>query len=282
MLRIVICAFLLPILLCSCAAKEESEIDVMTINIRYDNPRDSINAWPNRAGIVAGFINDQVPDLLGIQEVLWHQYEFLDSALIGYGSFAAGRDDGIRGGEACPVFYRLGRFSPVGQGTFWLSATPDVPGSVGWGAALTRIATWVRLYDKTVKDTLVYFNTHFDHISDSARVMSSGVLLAKVRELAGDNDFVITGDFNALPGSLAIAGMKEGAFAADSHDISETPPAGENYTFNGWKDVKGEGRIDYIFVRSGMKARSHTTHKIIDNGVFISDHWPVTVTVGYK
>jgi endonuclease/exonuclease/phosphatase family metal-dependent hydrolase len=73
--------------------------------------------------------------------------------------------------------------------------------------------------------------------------------------------------------------MKEGAFAIDTYDISETPPAGENYTFNGWKDAPGEGRIDYIFVRNGMKARSHTTHKIIDNGVFISDHWPVTASV---
>lgn len=282
MQRLLTTTVLVALLAFSCKTEEARETDVMTFNIRFDNPRDSINAWPNRAGMVAGFINDQVPDLLGMQEVLWHQYEFLDTALIGYGSFAMGRDDGIRGGEACPVFYRLERFSPVDQGTFWLSASPNVPGSVGWGAALTRIATWVRLYDKTAKDTLVYFNTHFDHISDSARVMSSGVLLAKVRELAGDNDFVITGDFNALPGSLAIAGMKEGAFTSDTYYISETPPAGESYTFNGWKDVQGEGRIDYIFVRSGMKARSHTTHKIIDNGVFISDHWPVTATVGYK
>jgi len=279
MQRLLTTAVLVSLIVFSCNTEESREIDIMTFNIRYDNPRDSINAWPNRAAMVAGFINDQVPDLLGMQEVLWHQYEFLDSALTGYGSFAAGRDDGIRGGEACPVFYRLGRFSPVDHGTFWLSATPEVPGSVGWGAALTRITTWVRLYDNTARDTLVYFNTHFDHISDSARVMSSGVLLAKVRELAGDNDFVITGDFNALPESLAIARMKEGAFAADSYDIAETPPAGESYTFNGWKDVQGEGRIDYIFVRSGMKARSHTTHKIIENGVFISDHWPVTAKI---
>lgn len=281
MQRLITTAVLVALLVFSCKTEEGRETDVMTFNIRYDNPRDSINAWPNRAGMVAGFIKTQVPDLLGMQEVLWHQYEYLNSALTGYGSFAAGRDDGIRGGEACPVFYRLERFSPVDQGTFWLSASPDVPGSVGWGAALTRITTWVRLYDKAVKDTLVYFNTHFDHISDSARVMSSGVLLTKVRELAGDNEFVITGDFNALPGSLAITRMKEGAFAADTYDISETQPAGESYTFNGWKDVQGEGRIDYIFVRIGMKTRSHITHNIIDNGVFISDHWPVTATVGY-
>ncbi|MFN2313338.1 MAG: endonuclease/exonuclease/phosphatase family protein, partial [Bacteroidales bacterium] len=145
--------------------------------------------------------------------------------------------------------------------------------------ALTRIATWVRLYDKTVKDTLLYINTHFDHISDSARVMSSGVLMERVRELSGDNDFVITGDFNARPESLAIARMKEGDLAVDAYLISETPPAGEEYTFNGWRDEPAEGRIDYIFVRNGMKVSSHATHRVIEEGVFISDHWPVTARV---
>ncbi|HWR74829.1 MAG TPA: endonuclease/exonuclease/phosphatase family protein [Bacteroidales bacterium] len=279
MLRSSIIGILLTILLVSCRTEESSDIDVITFNIRLDTPRDSINAWPNRAPLVTGFINDQIPDLLGMQEVLWHQYRYLDSALIGYGSVAAGRDDGMQQGEACPVFYRLGRFSPVASGTFWLSATPEVPGSVGWGAALTRIATWVRLYDKTVKDTLLYMNTHFDHISDSARVMSSGVLLEKLRELAGENNFVITGDFNAPPESLAIARMTEGGYAVDSYTVSETAPAGETYTFNGWKDTAGDNRIDYVFIRNGMKVISHETFRVIEEGVFISDHWPVKARI---
>jgi len=277
--RTVIAAAFISFIIFSCSPQDDRAIDVMTFNIRYDNPGDSANAWPNRAAMVAGFVNDQIPDLLGMQEVLWHQYEYLDSALAGFGSVAAGRDDGVRGGEASPVFYRLGRFEPLASGTFWLSATPDVPGSVGWGAALTRIVTWVRLYDKTVKDTLLYLNTHFDHISDSARVMSSGVLMERVRELSGDNDFVITGDFNARPESLAIARMKEGDLAVDAYLISETSPAGEQYTFNGWRDEPGEGRIDYIFVRNGMKVSSHETHRVIEDGVFISDHWPVTASI---
>ena len=281
MKRIIPGAIFSFLVILSCVREEGQNINVMTFNIRFDNPRDSLNAWPNRASIVADFIIEQDPDLLGMQEVLWHQYEYLDSALAGYESVAAGRDDGQRRGEACPVFYRHDRFTELGSGTFWLSATPDIPGSVGWGAALTRIATWVRLYDKTVSDTICYFNTHFDHISDSARVMSSGVLLDRVREIAGDNNFVITGDFNALPGSLAITRMKEGGFAIDTYLISETPPAGESYTFNGWREVQGEGRIDYIFVRAGMKAHSHHTWRVIKDGIFISDHWPVTATVGY-
>jgi len=279
--RILTAAICGALMLLSCKTEVSNDIDVMTFNIRYDNRGDSINAWPNRADLVAGFINGRMPDLLGMQEVLWHQYEYLDSALSGYGSVAAGRDDGMRKGEASPVFYSSGRFNAIDEGTFWLSSTPDVPGSIGWGAALTRITTWVKLFDKNANDTLLYFNTHFDHISDSARVMSAAVLLGKVRELSGDNNFVITGDFNALPESAAISKMTEGGLAVDSYSISETAPAGESYTFNGWKDVQGKGRIDYIFVRSGMKVERQMTHRIIEKGVFISDHWPVTATVRY-
>jgi endonuclease/exonuclease/phosphatase family metal-dependent hydrolase len=273
-------AVALPLLV-SCTKKDSRDVDVMTLNIRFDNPLDGVNALPYRAVPLSDFIRDQEPDLLGMQEVLWHQYEYLDSVLTSYGSVAAGRDDGYRKGEACPVFYSLKRFIPAASGTFWLSATPDVPGSVGWGAALTRIATWVRLYDKITSDTLLFVNTHFDHISDSARVMSSDVLLGRVRVLAGANNFVITGDFNALPGSLAIARMKEGDFAIDTYTISVTPPAGERYTFNGWSDAQGEGRIDYIFVRRGMKAMTHHTYKVVEDGIFISDHWPVKASLVY-
>ncbi len=279
MLRSLIVAAISAILFFSCVPADDPAIDVMSFNIRLDTQHDGPNAWPHRAGMVAGFVNDQIPDLLGMQEVLWHQYLYLDSALIGYGSVAAGRDDGLREGEACPVFYRLGRFDRLDRGSFWLSATPDVPGSVGWGAALTRVATWVRLYDKVRQDTLLFINTHFDHVSDSARVMSSGLLLGRLKELAGNNDFIITGDFNARPGSLAIERMTEEGYAVDSFILSETPPSGESYTFNGFKEEPGEGRIDYIFVREGMKVLSHKTHRIIEEGVFISDHWPVTARV---
>jgi endonuclease/exonuclease/phosphatase family metal-dependent hydrolase len=279
MLRSLTVAAVFAFLFCSCVPADDPAIDVLTLNIRYDNPDDGVNAWPHRAAKVAAFIDEQIPDLMGMQEVLWHQYEYLHSVVPGYGSVAAGRDDGLQKGEACPVFWRLGRFERLADGTFWLSATPEVPGSVGWGAALTRISTWVRLYDRVAKDTLLFFNTHFDHISDSARVMSSGVLLEKVRELAGDNRFIITGDFNATPESLAIAKMKDGDLAVDSYLVSETPPAGPAYTFNGWKDEPSEGRIDYIFVRKGMTVLSHETHRVIEEGVFISDHWPVTARI---
>ena len=85
------------------------EIRVMTLNLRYDNPADSINAWPFRADLVCRFIKDEKPDLLGMQEVLLRQYEVLDSALTDYASVGVGRNDGAKGGEIYVLGNAAGR-----------------------------------------------------------------------------------------------------------------------------------------------------------------------------
>ena len=105
-----------------CSKQSDSEtLRVMTLNLRYDNPRDSINAWPNRAEFVSDFLNGEKPDLLGMQEVLVNQYGYLDSALTGYSSIGVGRSDGAKGGEMNPVFFRNDRFELIRTKTFWLS-----------------------------------------------------------------------------------------------------------------------------------------------------------------
>jgi endonuclease/exonuclease/phosphatase family metal-dependent hydrolase len=281
MKRIILVSFIIiPLLYSGCnAEKGKNIIKVMTFNIRYDNPRDSINAWPNRIGILCGLLKEEKPDLLGLQEALWYQYEEIDSALSGYSSVAIGRDDGKKKGEMNPLFYNVNRFELVRDSTFWLSETSGTPGSKGWGASLPRIVTWVELTDKNLHKPLFYFNTHFAHDSDSARVMSAGILLKEVRRIAGKNNFIITGDFNMAPDSKAYSIITEASLSRpllkDSFLISKTKPEGPGYTFNGWSDKPGKNRIDYIFVRRGSKVLNHSTIIKKEGRVFISDHWPV-------
>jgi hypothetical protein len=45
------------LMLCACShVKYKDPIKVMTMNVRYDNPEDSINAWPNRIPLFVRFI----------------------------------------------------------------------------------------------------------------------------------------------------------------------------------------------------------------------------------
>ncbi|MBK7131855.1 MAG: endonuclease/exonuclease/phosphatase family protein [Bacteroidales bacterium] len=275
------------IIIAGCAKKADQDVvKVMTFNIRYDNPRDSINAWPKRAAQVCEFIKNEKPDLIGMQEVLLRQYVILDSALTDYTSVGVGRDDGAKGGEMNPVFFRKERFDMIRTITFWLSSTPDVPGSKGWGASLPRIVTWMELADKNTHEHFFYFNTHFAHDSDSARIMSSRILLDQVAKISDGSPFIITGDFNMLPASLGysiLTGPAESVPALkDSYTISEKRPWGPVYTFNGFSDKPGTGRIDYIFVKNGMRALEHRTMIKKEGGVFISDHWPVEATILLK
>jgi hypothetical protein len=80
---------------------QDKGLTVMTFNVRYDNPGDSVNAWPNRVALVCDMLKKERPDLLGLQEALWYQYEAIDSAISGYSSVSRGRDDGKKEG---PLF----------------------------------------------------------------------------------------------------------------------------------------------------------------------------------
>ena len=273
--------------LTGCGGRHEAgDISVMTFNIRYDNPADSINAWPNRIPIICNFLNEVKPDIIGMQEVLVHQYNYLDSVLTDYQSVGIGRSDGVREGEMNPVFFRKDRFDMIRTKTFWLSEDPEVPGSRSWGSSLPRIVTWLEFSDKSNQEHFFFFNTHFAHDSDSARIMSSELLLNKSDSISADFPFIITGDFNMIHSSLGYSILtrprESVPLLIDTYAVSDKKHTGPAYTFNGFSDKTRAGRIDYIFVRNGMPVREHRTFIRKEHGVYISDHWPVMARVALR
>ena len=91
----------------------ENDIKVMTLNVRYNNPEDSIYSWPKRASQVCDFILMEKPDVFGMQEVLWNQYQVLETILMDYSSVGVGQSDGAREGEMNPVFFRKEKFDLI-------------------------------------------------------------------------------------------------------------------------------------------------------------------------
>jgi endonuclease/exonuclease/phosphatase family metal-dependent hydrolase len=278
---------LLLVLTAACNKKNDPDIlKVITLNLRYDNPNDSLNAWSYRSHIVNGFFKNEKPDLIGMQEVLANQYAFLDSVLSDYSSVGVGRADGAKGGEMNPVFFKKDRFDLIRTKTFWLSDEPEVAGTKAWGANLPRIVTWVELSEKTRLKHFYFFNTHFAHDSDSARILSSELLLNRVDSISGGFPFVITGDFNMLISSKGYD-ILTGPFESipllnDTYAVTEKRPVGPAYTFNGFSEETSAGRIDYIFVRNGMEVLEHRTFIKKDRDIYISDHWPVMARISLK
>ena len=263
---------------CTSMSPAEVPLRVMSYNIRLDLASDGPNAWPHRKDAVAGLITSQRADLVGVQEALPVQLSDLDERLPQFGRFGVGRA-ADRSGEYSAVFYRRDRFDVLRQDTFWLSETPDVAGSRGWDAAHERIATWGQLRDKRSGQVFFVFNTHLDHVGEVARREGTRLLLARISELAGDHPVILTGDFNAAPDSepygMVIAGGLRDAMLA-----SRGAHVGPTSTWNGFRAIEPQRRIDFVFVRGAVDVLEHEiADDMTDQGRFPSDHLPVIAEV---
>ncbi|MBS2210084.1 endonuclease/exonuclease/phosphatase family protein [Carboxylicivirga mesophila] len=267
-------------------SEEDRELQVMSFNVRYDNPADGINAWSNRKDMVYRFINEQQPDIIGFQEALKNQMDDLQGNLESYSHVGVGRNDGKESGEFVPVFYLKDKYELLASSHFWLSETPEIPGSRSWGAALPRIVTWVQLKERQNGYIFYVFNTHFSHVSAYARNESAILLVNKIKTIAGEAPVVLTGDFNAQPDERMYNTLTENW--AGYHQLwdSRTLPIKETVesqqTFNGFNPETPEIVIDHIFINGFFNVQTFNTHQVTDNKVFISDHYPITARLSFR
>lgn len=254
------------------------ELNVMSYNIRYDNPQDGLNDWQHRKEVAAQIIRDRDIDIVGAQEVLAHQLDDLKARLPGYTALGVGRTDGKQAGEYAPLLFKSSRFSAIESGSFWLSQTPEIIGSKGWDADLERVATWAILKDKDSGRDFFVLNTHFDHMGEEARRESARLLQAKSTELSKGLPVLITGDFNAEPDSEAIAALTASGRLIDSRSAARVVK-GPAYTFHdfGKKPTQERPLIDYLFVDGAAEVLEYEVLPEKLNGIYLSDHAPVSV-----
>jgi endonuclease/exonuclease/phosphatase family metal-dependent hydrolase len=276
---------ILPVLLLSAAllglAGAQSHT-LMSYNIRYDirNPLDP-DTWEKRREFLVSQLQFSEPDVLGIQEGLHHQVEYLDSLLPEYSYAGVGRDDGAGAGEYSAVFYRKDRYRLLRTSTFWLSEDPGRP-SVGWDASMERICTWILLEEIRSEQSFWVFNTHFDHIGTEARKNSSRLIIAKITQLNTESyPVVLMGDLNLTPDQEPIEYIS--GHLADSRHTAEFM-FGPEGTFNGFEhDHPAERRIDYIFTDSSrVRVRKYAVLNESRNGRYPSDHFPVLAEIEFR
>lgn len=276
---------LLASLLMSCGSKP-LELNVMSYNIRYDNPEDSLNNWQYRKDVAAKIIKTKDIDIVGTQEVLHNQLVDLQERLPEYTAIGVGRQDGIEKGEYSALFYKKDRFSEVSSGYFWLSETPEVAGSIGWDGACERIATWAILKDKQTGKEVFAINTHLDHVGKIARQEGVTLLLTRAAELSKGLPIIMTGDFNATPDSDVIkhvtnTSLKEHLTNAKTIAKEFT---GTEWTFHDFGKIPVEKRdyIDYIFVSNTIETDKFEVLPEKLDEVFLSDHVPVVAKIKIK
>jgi endonuclease/exonuclease/phosphatase family metal-dependent hydrolase len=264
-----------------------TDVRVMSFNIRYGTARDGENHWDKRKAFLAETVKAFAPDLLGTQETLAFQRDFLTEQLPGHGAFAAGRDDGKEAGEMAALYWRRDRFEKTDGGHFWLSDRPDTAGSKGWDAALPRVATWVKLRDRAVPNAkpVLFLNVHFDHRGTKARAESAKLLREKLTALGAGCSVVVTGDFNADEGSepyRALFGKQGDAESpvVDTFRVMHPIRAAGEGTFSGFRAGQTGGpRIDWIGGSRDWTVRSAAIDRTVRDGRTPSDHFPVTAVL---
>ncbi|MGE5384194.1 MAG: endonuclease/exonuclease/phosphatase family protein [Omnitrophica WOR_2 bacterium] len=259
-------------------AQSNDTIKIMTWNIRLDIPDDGINQWKLRNESLCNEIIQQAPGILGVQEALINQMIDMRKLLVGYKSIGVGRDDGKKEGEFSAIFYHKSSYKKIRSGTFWLSQTPNVAGSRGWDAACNRIVTWAEFKDKHSGKHFIVFNTHFDHLGDTARVESAKLIHKKLKELANKLPVILTGDLNVTSKDRAyrIITNPENEYVlvnSRSRALKKNGPEFSWVSFD--PEFKEPTLIDFIFTTYDFNILSSTILDFRSKGRYLSDHLPV-------
>lgn len=260
---------------------QEGAFSVVSFNIRHGRGDDGAHVWPNRRAIVTELLREFNAPIVGLQEVLDFQRREIAESLPSHVVLGVGRDDGVAAGEFSPLLIDTTRFRVVASGTFWLSDTPEVPGSIHWGNRITRITTWARLVDRTTRDTLRVYNLHWDHESQPSRERSAALLLARIVSDAAQGDgIVVTGDFNAEETNAAFQSLLRDSRVQLRDSYRERfPDARTVGTFNGFRGDSTAGKIDAVLVGPGWTVTDAGIDRRIVNGLWPSDHFPVWARV---
>jgi endonuclease/exonuclease/phosphatase family metal-dependent hydrolase len=256
-------------------AQGADSLRVMTFNVRLPLQSDGVNSWDNRRDIFVETVRKRAPDLMGTQELYALQAEYIVEKLPQYTWFGLSRR-GNHEDEHMGVFYLKDRLKPVESGNYWLSETPEVPGSSSWGIPYIRMVTWALFEDLKTGRRFFYYNTHFPHREvedEQARLNCANIIVDRLLARPPGETLVMTGDFNT-DGESATHEIITGKVGFKDAWIEAASKSGPLGTFHEFKGVPGR-RIDWILYRGSLRLASVETITDNQDGRYPSDHFPV-------
>lgn len=265
---------------------ESKTLKLMTYNLKFASPTFE-PSWEVRRDMQIDMIRQYDPDIIGTQEGLKEQIDYLMDNLPEYVVIGEGRKGGDDD-EHMAIFYKRDKFRLREMQSFQLSNTPEVIGS---GPEINpRMVTWARFafinrpaegeagpYPMNYRDhwentqEFYLFNTHyFDRRNQSlARLNASKLIMERINELnrfgewKAERTVFLMGDFNCRPGSAPYK-----VFVGDEN--SDDPDLLKDTIENG-------NDIDWILYKGNVKMLRYEEVDYNIDGAYPSDHKPIYV-----
>ncbi len=247
---------------------------IVTFNIRCDCGVDQENNFEFRKPYILSKLTQEYPDVICFQEVMTHMAFWLNDSLPQYNVIGCGRDKNL-GGEQMTIAFRRDRFFLVALNNFWHSDTPNVPGSHFQDQSVfPRLCTECYLMERDSKKIIRVINTHLDHTSSDVRHKELDFVMRTIQSesMVKESVTFLAGDFNAEPQSLEMRVMESyPQFKCLTQDIG--------MTYHGYFKDEYQGQLDYMYARGNVRLKSVEKWTDEHHGVYLSDHYPVLVTV---
>lgn len=234
-----------------------ASLTVMTLNLLDDQPEDSPNSWTNRRDLCVSVITSYSPIILCTQQGLISQLEYLRQSLPGYDHFGISRKGSEdTSDEHCTILYDKEKVELLEGGTFWLSESPSVPGSMSWGCEVPSVATWATFQLKGVELPGFSFqivNTNMDKLSPRARRRSALLTWQHIASLPPTLPVVYCGGFNthkeSTTGRFLLGRSSEHGVMGDMRDAWPSARVRKNlrliHTYHGFKGNK-QGALELV------------------------------------
>ncbi len=242
----------------------------MTANLRNADRADDGYSWESRKDVCARVIAACTPDVLGVQEATIEQVEWIADAVPEHAWHGLRQDP--HGHPRNAIFVRRS-LTVVDRGGYWLSPTPHVPGSTGWGAKYARHVNWLVLADGSGREWRIS-NTHLDHVSEQARAGAARLLAEDAAAWPDATPQVLMGDFNAGAGSAPLTTLEEvgwrDAWTGANPDQPDSGPTRHGF---GDPSAAHPQRIDWIMLRGAASVLACEVVRDRPDGVWPSDHY---------
>jgi endonuclease/exonuclease/phosphatase family metal-dependent hydrolase len=260
-------------IICGCTSipKASNEMKIMSFNVRCgvcENDADP-NHWSKRKFLVAKVLQSEKPDIIATQEAEDYQAEDM-AKVAGFSHYGIGREDGETG-ERNAILWNSKRFKAIKTKTIWLNPTGE-KFKHGWDADWIRTLTMIEFQDINSKKVFWVFDAHLDNEGKTARIEGAKMILGEIKKRA-PAPVILIGDLNDVAGSESYLKL-----ASELEAISHYAP--DDFTFNGFgKDMRKGFAIDHIFTNFPAHQNNFKIITETFNGMYPSDHFPITVTI---